>query len=782
MTALMLFTTAWVIGILISQAAFAPFAWLLLTVPIAAVLVVGWGDARWARRSAAMLVALLLGAGRLVLAQPRINENHIAFYNDGDKVILEGVLDAELDVRSNQTLARLKTIQLTTADGEARNVYGHVLVTLPAYADARYGDRVVVEGSLSTPPVYETFSYKDYLAHQGIYAVFRADNYTIVASHQASMVKDIILQFKATAHQVLQRLYPEPQTALLSGILLGIDSNIPDTLEDAFNTTGTGHIVAISGFNLSIVAGGFASLSRRIFKKRGKTFAALTGLWLYVVMVGASAAVLRAGVMSTLGVIAVHEQRKVHGPTALAAAVLVLTLLNPYTLWDVGFQLSFAATLGMVLYTRSLENALQTFLEGWLKPEHAAALVRWSSESLLVTIAAQLVTVGVTVSAFQRLSLVSLLTNLLILPVQLYIMLFGGVSLLVGLVFVPMAQLIAWIAWLFLAYTTTVVELLARLPNAAIALGRVTLPVIWAYYAGMTAVTWWLRSTDAERQRVVKWVKALNPTVVITLLAIAGLIVLASIATPDGRLHVTFLDVGAGEAVLIETPRGRQVLVDGGEDSARTLAQVGRQLPFWDRSLDMIVLTSPDKERLAGLVAVLKRYQVGIVVTGAETSSGTYYAEWERLLMERDQDESTVLTIVANAGNRWALEEDVLLDVLWPPAEEQGSLVLQVTYGSTRLLLPGDATTLVEEALVTQYGQQLRSTVLLIPRHGASTAATPAFLQAVNPELVVVTGDKAVSPYVLARLGDLPLYRTSKHGSIECIMNGKALKIRSAQD
>ena len=781
MTALMLFTTAWVTGILISQGASVPFPWLMLTVPTALVLLIGWGDARWARRGAAMLIALLLGAGRLDLAQPQINENHIAFYNDRGEMTLEGVLDSELDIRSTKTLVRMKAIRLTFDNGESQSVHGHVLVTLPPFGDTHYGDRVVVEGLLETPPVFDTFSYKDYLEHQGIYAVFRAHNCTILASHQGGVVRDIILRFKGHAHNVILNLYPEPQAALLSGILLGIESGIPNSLDDDFNATGTGHIVAISGFNLSIVAGGFASLARRIFKKRGKTFAALTGLWLYVFLVGASAAVLRAGVMATLGVIAVHEQRKVHGPTALAAAVLVLTLLNPYAIWDVGFQLSFAATLGMVLYTLPLENRLQSLLEGWLKPEHATSIVRLSSESLLVTIAAQLVTVGVTVSTFQRLSLVSLLTNLLILPVQLYIMLFGGVSLLVGLVFQPLAQLLAWISWVFLAYTTTVVNLLAQLPQASIPLGRVTMPVIWTYFTMLAFVTWWLRSTRDERQRIVTWVKALNPTVVITLLAVVVLAVIASVTVPDGKLHVTFLDVGAGEAVLIQTPHGKQVLVDGGVDGALTLAQVGRRLPFWDRSLDMIVLTSPDKARLTGLVAVLKRYQVDTVVTGVETSSGEVYAEWERLLSERTEEEST-LTIVTKVGDQWALEDDVILDVLWPPATEQGPLVLQLTYANTRVLLPGDATTVVEEALVKQYGQHLRSEVLLIPRQAANTAATPDFLQAVIPEVVVVTGDKPVSPYVLARLGDIPLYRTAKHGNVEFIMNGKTLKIHTSRD
>jgi competence protein ComEC len=729
-----------------------------------------------------MLLALLLGATRLLLAQPEINKEHIAFYNDYGEISLEGVLDGELDRRTSQTIGRMKAVNLTFPSGETRTVHGHVLVILPPFGHARYGDRIVSQGFLDTPPVYDSFSYKEQLSQQGIYSVFRAQSCTILASHTANIVRDVILQLKSHLHQILLHLYAEPYASLLSGILLGIESGIPSPLKEAFNATGTGHIVAISGFNLSIVAGGIANLTRRLFKKRGKTWAAIAGIWLYVILVGASAAVLRAGVMSTLGVIAIHEQRKVHGPTALAAAVFILTLINPFTLWDLGFQLSFAATLGMVLYTRPLEMYLQTFLEQWLKPEHAVALVGWSSDSLLVTIAAQFVTVGVIVGTFRRLSVVSLLTNFLILPAQFYIMLFGGISLLSGLVLLPVAQLFAWIAWVFLAYTTHIVDLFARLPRASIALERVTLPVIWAYFTVLAAVTWLLSSKKDERLKIWSWLKALHPTVIVTGTALIVIAVIASMSVPDGKLHIVFMDVGAGEAVFIRTPHGKQILVDGGKDSPQTLSQIGQQLPFWDRSLDVVILTSPDRDRLAGLVGVLGRYKVNTIITGIETASGPFYDEWMRLLSEREQNQPATVTLVAKAGDYWTVDEDLSIDVLWPPAAEQGPLVLQLKYGSTGVLLPGNATTLVEEELVDRYRDNLRNAVLLVPRYGAGTSATPALLQAVSPEIAVVTGDQSVSPYVLARLGNIPLYTTTQNGKITLISTRSVLDVHTTRD
>jgi competence protein ComEC len=291
-----------------------------------------------------------------------------------------------------------------------------------------------------------------------------------------------------------------------------------------------------------------------------------------------------------------------------------------------------------------------------------------------------------------------------------------------------------------------------------------------------------MRSTKDERLKLIKWLKVLNPSIIIACLAFIALAVIASLSVPDGRLHVSFLDVGAGDAVLIRTPRGRQILVDGGKEGARTLTQIGNHLPFFDRSLDMVILTSPDIERLAGLIHVLERYKVDYVITGAETSSNEFFTEWMRLLMERKNSELAAPAFVAESGESWLLEDDVVLEILWPSDAEYGPLILRISYGNTKILLPGDATTLVEEALALQYGQDIQSTVLLVPRHGASTAAIPEFLQAVNPEIAVVTGDRTVSSYVQARLADIPLYQTAKHGSVTCICNGKTLKVRTTRD
>ena len=250
---------------------------------------------------------------------------------------------------------------------------------------------------------------------------------------------------------------------------------------------------------------------------------------------------------------------------------------------------------------------------------------------------------------------------------------------------------------------------------------------------------------------------------------------------PDGRLHVTVLDAGQGDAIFIQTPRGKQVLIDGGADPAQTLAQVGQRMPFWDRRLDMVILTSPTSGRLPGLIPVLERYTVDFVNVSPETGRGNLYERWETLLAERAPGSVGTLW----AGMTWELDTDITLHALWPePSSTGGPLVLRLTYGNTSFLFGGDATTVTEEALVEREGQHLRSSVLLLARHGAKTASTPGFLQTVAPEIVVISsgnGARGPDPEVLARVMDKPVYRTDAAGAIAITSDGRQIRVHAAR-
>jgi len=770
---------AWLAGIALAEGTGLPWQALPVLGLMAFLVLLLWRENPRARTGALCALMLALGAGRFLLVVPRFDETSLATYNDAGWVRLEGVVVGEPDEREYYTNLRVRAERLTLPGGAELEVDGLALVKADRYPQRRFGDRVMVEGALETPPVLEDFSYKDYLARQGIHSLVRRAEVTLLAERQASPVLHALFAFKRHAQSTIAAILPEPQAALLTGILLGVETGIPADLMDDFAATGTTHIIAISGFNITIVSGIFFGLARRLFGKKRAFWIAAAGIAIYTVLVGASAAVVRAAVMGILYLLAMRLGRGTYAPASLAAAAFFMTLLNPHTLWDVGFQLSFAATVGLVLYTEPLESAFERALARITSAEHAEKIVGLISEALLVTMAAQIVAQPIILNIFGRLSLITLVTNFLILPVQQWVMIVGGLALLSGLIFRPLGQVVGWVAWVFLSYTIEVVRLTAWAPLASVPV-KMAGWMVFAYYALLAGLTWWF--TQAKERRRELWRKfTANVQTKVIVGTAAILLILAFFfwrTLPDGKLHVTFLDVGQGDAIFIQTPSGRQVLIDGGPSETQALAQLGRRMPFWDRSIDLVLLTHPESDHVTGLIAVLERYQVDTVIFREMALDSATYERWLEVV---EAEKATVYR--GETGLYLALDEGLEMIVLHPGAElEEGannnSIVTRLTYGQVSLLLTGDIEAQVEETLVGAIRESpLRSTVLKVPHHGSCSSTTQRFLDAVDPEVVVISvgaDNRFGHPCgeVLERLGDLPVYRTDEQGAVEVVTDG----------
>jgi competence protein ComEC len=214
------------------------------------------------------------------------------------------------------------------------------------------------------------------------------------------------------------------------------------------------------------------------------------------------------------------------------------------------------------------------------------------SELLIITLAAQIITGPLIVCHFGRLSLVSLLSNLLILPLQPVIMIVGGLATLAGMLWLSLGQLFGGLVWLPLAWTVWVVEQTVRLPYASLDLGTFPFWLLILLYAALAAGIWWAnqpREGDESRSRFL-WPEfgSLKTRLVLGSVAVPALLIwLAVLTLPDGRLHVAFLDVGQGDAILITLPDGRQMLVDGGPSASELNWRLGQEMPFWDRTLEI---------------------------------------------------------------------------------------------------------------------------------------------------------------------------------------------------
>jgi competence protein ComEC len=376
---------------------------------------------------------------------------------------------------------------------------------------------------------------------------------------------------------------------LLIGILLGDESGLPENVQQAFRDTGTAHIVAISGFNIAILAGLFVLLLGRLLPRSPAILVAILLIGAYTVLVGGSPPVVRAAIMGAAGLFGGLIGRRQAGANSLAFTAAGMCLFDPWLPWDPSFQLSFMATLGLVLYADPLQRWATGLLESRLPAQKARQIAAPLAEYLLFTLAAQVTTLPVIAYHFGRLSLSALLANPLVLPAQPALMVLGGLSLLGGLVWQPLGQLFAWLAWPLAAYTLRMAALLAEIPGGAISIGQITPLAAFLFYALLFAVTLLPRLRPDHTLR-----RTFQP---VAWIAMTGLLAVSAwqavLPLPDGKLHVEFF---SGGSALITTPGGRSLLLAG--DASQPLNEA---LPT-TRCLDGLVLYTAPSADLAGLL------------------------------------------------------------------------------------------------------------------------------------------------------------------------------------
>jgi competence protein ComEC len=388
------------------------------------------------------------------------------------------------------------TLQADTArmNAASRPVEGLILVAMPPFPIYRHGDRLAVTGKLKMPRAAERpsdFDYRAYLAHRGIHVLISEPKEVRPLPAAGGGPLRLLYDARETCRATMIRLLPEPQASLIVGILLGIQSSIPDDVYANFSATGTSHILVVSGWNFTIVAALLGGLTARLRLGRWTAFwLTLTMMWIYALFTGGSAAVLRAAVMASLMVLARSSERRSEPWTLLLAACWIISAADPHTLWDLGFQLSALATASLFAFARPVESWLgerPPFTWAWMAP---------FTEALTATLAAQVLTLPLILSAFGNLSLIAPLANVLLVPVVPYAMLFGSLALAGGLLWLPLGQLLGLLLWLPLTWIAQGVAILAQPSWAAILMPPLPLWALLGYYVVVGEVWWWRQRTS----------------------------------------------------------------------------------------------------------------------------------------------------------------------------------------------------------------------------------------------------------------------------------------------
>ena len=326
-------------------------------------------------------------------------------------------------------------------------------------------------GALATPASGDTFSYADYLGRRGVFTIVRNAGLQVISKGHGDAVYAGLLELKGIVRSEIARALPEPQAGLLTGILLGDESGLSPKLKEDFSRVGASHVIAISGFNMVIVSAIVIRVLSGLFGGRSATVTvgAVAIIVVYSLFVGASPGILRAALMSSLLVIGKQLNRRTFVPTSLAFATLLLSIVDPNVLLDIGFQLSFCAVLGLGLFADPLSERFAALLDRWLPAQLATPVHSFLNEPLIVSVAAQAATLPLIILYFGRLSLVALPVNLLIVPVQSAVLLLGLAAVVISVFAPALGLLFFWADMISLSWTISVVRVFARLEFADVA-------------------------------------------------------------------------------------------------------------------------------------------------------------------------------------------------------------------------------------------------------------------------------------------------------------------------
>jgi len=683
-----------------------------------------------------------------------------------------------------------------------------VAATLPWYPPVVPGDRVAIGGRISPPP---ESAYGEYLRGIGAVGTLRAE--TLGLQPAEGSIGRTIETWRRAAAAGLQRSIPEPEAGLAAGVLIGLRDLVDRDLAAAFTTAGASHVVAISGWNIAIVASTLGALAGTLRRRRRAVLTAVA-IAAYVAFVGPSASVVRAGVMAGVALLAREAGRPGSAAAALGWACTALLLVDPAWVDDAGFRLSALATAGILAWGTGLTRRL-----AGTSPGRARRLI---ADVLGVSFAAQAATMPIVLLDFGRLSLVAPVVNLLVVPIVPPAMAAGALALVVGVgagagLPAALATLAGLPAWALYAAMVGAVRAGAGMPLASVELASpwdavaavasallIVVPARW----GSAIVAGVRRTRDqagrgtgptAHRPKVVAHARGKAPPPARAPRIAAGALASATVALalaityrPDGAVHVVVLDVGQGDAILVEGDRGGRMVIDGGPDPSRLLVALDERLPPWDRRIDILVLTHPHEDHVAGLAPVLERYRVGRVYEPGMIGPGPGYEAWTAAFAN-----STPPRFRLSTGDRLTLDS-IRFRVLWPDANRVAdrppdggtsinnvSIVLLGEVGSERFLLTGDVEQGVDPELIARGLPPLD--LLKVAHHGSRTATTEAFLAQVRPRVAVVSAGAGnpyghPAPVTMERLHELAgrTYRTDTDGSVDVTLDGQAVRVRTS--
>jgi competence protein ComEC len=792
----------------------------------------------------------LLGILELnIFLDPHLDQNHIYHYVGSEKITGEGLIceNPQVTPENTELIVCVSRILIT---GQYLPASGQVLLNFREPSFFRYGDAIRFNSKLRLPRNFGnpgSFDYEKYLRFRGILVrgfINDAAGIVVLRRDIGNPVRIWLERFREQIRKTILNTAPDIEGRIIQAMILGDQKEIPKEIMEKFNRTGTTHIIAISGFNIGIVAL-FSLFVVRLLLKSSEylllrwnmilisTLISILVVVLYTFIAGSGISVIRASIMVVLFMASILVNREQDLYNTLAFAAFLILIMSPYSLFDISFQLSFLAVVSILFLTPRLVQLLPpTLTSDAMGPTREKGLLghfknapRTISLFFFASLSATLGTLPLILFYFNRLSLVTLVANLIVVPIL------GVIAIpfcLLIIIAVPisswLAEVIIQVSSLLVKISLYLIEILSSLPWSSAYISTPTFLEIVAFYLLLISAGFWLDWLN-KRDKTIKKKKALILSMGIPILLIFfiidGMFIYVK-GLQKGILSLTYVDVGQGSSVLVRFPGGRRMIVDGGGFFDDTF-DVGKYVlaPFlWHErisTIDIAVLTHPHPDHLQGLLFILENFHVREVWTNGERIDSPLYFSFLQIIQDRGivmrtmsdmtpemsvsgvririlnpQRISPAPPVIASpslgSGNN---NEGASISI--PPASvkkrssvsdevNERSLVLKLSFGRRTFLLSGDITEISEKRLVSSV-DDLKSDVLFVPHHGGSRSSSTPFLEKVKPHTAVISCGfdnifRFPHPETIKRLehSGATIYRTDRHGAVTIQTNGNDLR------
>ena len=776
---LLIITCVYLLGILYSQFInWLSFGIFILTALISIVLLIQTKHKHYLFFFS-VLIVFLFGASYTYLKSIQSAVPLEPFSNN--TVIFNGQIVSHPDLRDRKT-NYVVLVNKIIYNSISKDI--NIRVLLYVYNDNsiqptfKYGDLIYGTGKVQLPsPARNTgaFDYKRFLASQNVYSSIITTSDNLVYRGQAKLNPFISfsLFLRNNIIKIIDSSLPSEQAGLLKGIVIGERGSLSEDTKNDFNISGLTHLLCVSGANIAYIAGACLVVLKILkIKPPYSNFITIIVLIIFTYITGSSPAVMRASIMGIMLLLAEVFVRKSDVLTSISAASLFILIYNPFTFYDIGFQLSFAGTIGIVLFYKNLVNYFNF-------------LPKLINEVFSVSLAAQLTVNPLIALYFNKVSLIAIVSNLLVVPITGGVTILGFIMSILGQFILFPAQIVGGLSYFFLSFMLWVSNICANIPFATIQVVTPSIFVIILYYS----ILYILLKYVPEKKPPAYFYKGLLSLLII--IVISSLIIF-SLPRP---LQIYFLDIGQGDSAFIKTPSGSTCLIDGGGKFPGTLSNFdpgNTIIPFLldngITSIDLAILSHAHGDHIQGLIKVVEKLYVKKLIIGPQFESNSDLTKLLELCKSKK-----INVIQVKKGSSIQLNE-VYFDVLHPSDSNHyiensslnnNSLVLKLKYKNFSILFSGDIENQAEQELLSA-NIDIKADILKIAHHGSPGSTSDAFLKSVSPSLCIISVGKNnfghPSKLIINRIISIgsKLYRTDQNGGINIKVYDDKLKIQTA--